>query len=422
MPVCASEIVFVFGKGQSAGPGNGIEYSPGNVMEMNRRLISATVILSLAMLALVGCSREDQPQTSDPPAPKIEGETISFPTNAPQLSAIAVEPAETRKLAVTHVTGRLYWNDERTVRIFTPVGGRVTSVLVDIGQNVTLNEPLAEIDSPDFGQTLAAARTAVGNLVAADKAFTRTKDLFAHGAAASKDVEAAEAAFRAAAAERDRALAQLANFGGTLESTNSIYLLRSKLSGVLVEKNINPGQELRPDMMLGNVPQTYNPIFVVSDPTTLWLQLDVAESDLPELQPGLPLRVTCAAFPGKVFDGTLEKIGAAMDSTTRTVKVRGVVNNPEKLLKAEMYVVVDIVKDTSQGTSAAVEVPARALFLRDNDYYLFVEKAPGQYQREKVRVGVEKDGKVPLFESVKAGQKVVTEGALLLQALVEPSS
>jgi len=393
-----------------------------NIFEMRKKPSSVGAVLFTSMVLIGGCSREARLQIADPPAPKIEGETISFPTNAPQLTAISVETAEPRRLAVNHVTGRLYWNDEKTVRVFTPVAGRVVSVLADIGQELLSNQPLAEIDSPDFGQTLAVARTAVGNLVAADKAFIRSQDLFAHGAAAAKDVEAAEATYRAAAAERDRALAQLGNFGGNLESTNSIYLLRSKLSGVLVEKNINPGQELRPDMMLGNVPQTYNPIFVVSDPTTLWLQLDVAESDLPELQPGLQLRVTCAAFPGKVFEGTLEKIGAAMDSSTRTVKVRGVVNNPEKLLKAEMYVVVDIVRDTGQGASAAVEVPARALFLRDNSYYLFVERAPGQYEREKVRVGVEKDGKVPLFESVKAGQKVVTEGALLLQALVEPSS
>jgi cobalt-zinc-cadmium efflux system membrane fusion protein len=376
----------------------------------------------LAALALAGCARRDTSQIPEPPAPVIEGDTVSFPTNAPQLAAIGVETAEPRELAVSHVTGRLYWNDEKTVRVFTPVGGRVTSVLADIGQNIVVGAPLAEIDSPDFGQALAAARTAVGNYAAADRAFTRAKELFAHGSAASKDVEAAEAAYDAALAERDRSLAQLANYGGNLESTNSTYLLRSPLAGVLVDKNINPGQELRPDMMLGNVPQTFNPLFTISDPTTLWLQVDVAETDLPSLQAGLPLRITSKAFPGRTFDGTLEKIGDALDPATRTVQVRGVVSNPDKMLKAEMYVLVDIVQDTSRAAGAGVEVPASALFLRDSDYYLFIENSPGQYQRQKVSVGEETDGKVPVVAGVTAGQKVVSEGALLLQALLEPSS
>ena len=132
-----------------------------------------------------------------------------------------------------------------------------------------------------------------------------------------------------------------------------------------MDKNINPGQELRPDMMLGNVPQTFNPLFTISDPTTLWLQVDVAETDLPSLQAGLPLRVTSKAFPDRTFDGTLEKIGDTLDPATRTVRVRGLVSNPDKLLKAEMYVLVDIVQDTSQArpTQASVESPgARAFF------------------------------------------------------------
>ena len=105
---------------------------------------------------------------------------------------------------VRHLTGRLYWNDDVTVRVFTPVAGRVSTVEADLGQLVSVGSTLAEIDSPDFGQALANARTAVGNLSVAEKAFTRTKELFAHGAAAQQDLESAEAADTAALAERDR--------------------------------------------------------------------------------------------------------------------------------------------------------------------------------------------------------------------------
>jgi cobalt-zinc-cadmium efflux system membrane fusion protein len=376
----------------------------------------------LAIVGLLGCNKEKPATVADLPEPKVDGDKVAFETNAPQLASITVQTAEPRKEAVTHVTGRLYWDDDTTVRIFTPVAGRVTKVEADIGDSISAGSPLAEIDSPDFAQALANARTSVGNLAAADKAFSRSKELLSHGAAAAKDVEAAEAAYLAALAERDRAEAVLANYGGSHASSNSVYVLRSPIAGVLVDRNINRGQELRADLMLANAPNLFAPSFVVSDPTKLWLQVDVAESDLLALQPGQHLEISSRAFPDKVFDGMVDRIGDNMDPTTRTVKVRGIVNNPGKLLKAEMYVLVDVVEDSSKVAQLGVEISSKALFMKGDDSYIFIEESPGAFERKQVRVGVEKDSKVPIYEGINPGQKVVTEGALLLQALVEPSS
>jgi cobalt-zinc-cadmium efflux system membrane fusion protein len=387
-----------------------------------RALVLLEILGLLAVVALIGC-RKEEPQPPGPPAPKVEGDSVSFPANAPQLASISAQPAQPRTLAVSHLTGRLCWNDDKTVRVFTPVSGRVTAIRADLGDAITAGAPLAEIDSPDFSQALANARTAAGNLAAADKAFTRSKELLQHQAAAQKDVEAAEAAYVAAAAERDRAESVLANYGGSDQSTNSIYILRSHLAGVLVEKNINPGQELRADLMLANAPNLFAPSFVISDPALLWLQLDVAEGDLAALQPGQQLRVySTNALPGRVFQGRIDKIADTLDPLTRTVKVRGVVNNPDKLLKAEMYVLADVLADPARTEQAGVEIPAKALFMKGDDSFVFIEESPGRFHRVRVKVGVEQDNKVPVLEGVSAGQKVVIEGALLLQALVEPAS
>jgi len=401
----------------------------------------------LAALALAGCGREQVSQTAEPPAPNVAGDEVAFAAGAPQLDSIAVETAQPRTVAIKHVTGRLYWNDETTVRIFTPVFGRVTKVLADIGDPVSVGTPLAELDSPDYALALANARTAVGNLMAADKALQRTKELLAHGAYAQKDLESAEAAYIAALAERDRAKSVLLNYGGgdqiyseleraladdrseaaagnytgTNDTLNSRYVVRSLLAGVLVDKSINPGQEIRPDFQLASFQPETTPLFTVSDPTKLWLQVDVAEADLPSLEPGQPLHVYSEAYPGRVFTGTVDKIGDTMDPATRTIKVRGVVANPDKLLKAEMYVTVDMVQATDKLAGAGVEIPASAIFTMDNQYYLFIETSPGHFKRQIVKVGTEQDGKIPVFDGITAGQKVVTEGALLLQSIVNPA-
>jgi cobalt-zinc-cadmium efflux system membrane fusion protein len=401
-------------------------------------------------LALSGCGKKEEASTPMIPQPMVSGNDVAFATNSPQLDSITVETAQPRTVAIKHVTGRLYWNDEKTVRIFTPILGRVTKVLADIGDTVAVNTPLAELDSPDYAQALANARTSVGNLMAADKALQRTKELLAHGAYAQKDLESAEAAYIAALAERDRAKAVLLNYGGgdqiyseleralaadrseataqhyagandMVNARNSRYVIRSPLAGVLVDKNINPGQETRPDFQLASFQPMVTPLFVVSDPTKLWLQVDVAETDLPSLESGQPLRVYSGTYPDKVFSGTVDKISDTLDPNTRTLKVRGVVANPDNRLKAEMYVTVDVVQATDKLANAGVEIPASAVFMIDAQYYLFVETEPGHFHRQTVKVGTEADGKIPVFAGISAGQRIVTEGALLLQSIVNPA-
>ena len=374
----------------------------------------------LALISVIGC-KQDQ-KAEETPGPKVEGDKVILAEGAPQKTSLSVETAEPRQVSITHLTGRLTWDDDATVRIFSPVAGRVGAVLGSLGQPVAAGAPLAKIDSPDFGQARADARKAAGDLQLAERTLNRERELFEHGAAAKKDVEAAEDAQTSAASERDRAAARLALYGGKDGSADEQYLLRTPLAGVLVDKNINPGQEVRADQMLANAPQLFAPLFVVSDPAKLWVQIDVSELDLAFVQPGQSLRIYTRAWPDKVFEGVLENIGSSLDPNTRTVKVRGVVNNSENLLKAEMYVMVDVMQDTTNAVQAGVEVSAQAIFMKNNDSYLFIEQSPGHYQRQKVIPGVEKDGKVPILEGVTAGQKVVTEGGLLLQALVDPAS
>ena len=373
----------------------------------------------LAIFAsLLGCHKEEN-KAADAPAPKVDGQKVFIPADAPQKTSLSVETAEPRKLAITHLTGRLVWNDDATVRIFTPVAGRVSAIVATLGQSLSAGAPLAKIDSPDFGQALADARKAASDLQLAEHTLARAKELQEHGAAPKKDVESAEDTYANAMAERDRALARLALYGGSEKSNDQQYVLRTPLDGVLVERNINPGQEVRADMMLANAPNLLAPLFVVTDPARLWVQLDVSESDIAALQPGQQLNLYARAYPDKVFTGTLDNIGNSLDPTTRTVKVRGVVDNADKLLKAEMYVTVDVTADAIKIAHSGVEISSKAVFIKDNQYYLFIETSPGEYQRQVVKLGTEQDGKVQIFDGVNAGQKVVTQGCLLLQALID---
>ena len=221
--------------------------------------------------------------------------------------------------------------------------------------------------------------------------------------------------------EKERATARLSLYGGTDGVIDQMYPLKTPLAGVVVEKNINPGQEVRPDQMLANAPQLFAPLFVISDPSKLWLQLDATELDIAALHAGQSLKIRTRAFPDQVFEGRLESIGTSLDPSTRTVRIRAEVENPGKLLKAEMYVSVDAIQNEPQMAQAGVDVSAKAVFLKDNQHYVFVENVPGQYERTIVKLGSENDGKVLIIDGIKPGQKVVVQGCLLLQSLLDSS-
>ena len=369
---------------------------------------------SLILMTLVaGCRHETNPETAGDP--KVTGENISFPSDSPQLASLELAPVESRAAASTQLSGRITWNDDVTVRIFTPFAGRIRKITADIGQTVDQNAPLAEVESPDFGQAQADARKAEGDLKLAEHSLARLRELFAHGAAAQKDVEAAEDAQIQAEAEHSRAVSRIAAYGANATSLDEIFVLQTPLAGIVVDKRVNPGQEIRPDQMLANIPEITDPLFVVSDPAHLWIQIDATEVDLPLLQSGCEFTFTSRAFPDEVFTGRVDKVSEFIDPYTRTIKVRGSVENPRRLLKAEMFVDVTL----PGGHTPNLSVPAAAVFLKGEKHFVFVQEKPGQFMRQEVAVSSEQAGRVLILNGLQAGQQVVTDGCVFLQQLME---
>ena len=364
-------------------------------------------------LLVIGC--DSSKQSTPPPSANVNGATVTIPTNSPQHAALTIDTVGTEQPVFVPLTGRLVWDDDATARVFTPFAGRVRKLLVEVNQPVTNGMALAQVQSPEFSQAQADARKAESDFRRVEQNLTRSRELFEHGAAPRKDVESAEADFASSRAEKERAVERLAIYGALTTSTNHDFLLPSPLDGVLVERNVTPGQEIRPDQMLANVPQYTAPLFIVSDPTKLWVWLDVTEAFLPLVHQGQELTIRSKAFPDQTFTGKLDLISDSLDPTTRTVRARGTVDNSARLLKAEQYVTVEI----PDAKPTSLQVPSKAVFLRDNQYYVFVDKGEGQFERQPVKAGSEREGKVSILEGLKEGQRLVTDGCLLLQSLMD---
>ena len=374
--------------------------------------------LMVAVGLASGCRRakssESGAQATASGEPKMESGQIVFPQGSKQLSHLHVEAAQTAQGVVLRFNGRLTWNDNFTARVFSPFAGRVVQVMPEIGESILTNAPLAIILSPDFGQAQAEARRAQTDRQLADRTATRLRELAAHGAAAVKDLSAAEADLSRAESEVLRTSGRLALYGANADSVDNTFTLRTAMAGVVVDRNLAPGQELRADQMLANSDRLAAPQFVITDPTHLWVQLDVSETDVSKLHPGQILHLHTGVQSDRVWDATVEVIGDALDPITRTARVRAAVANPDRRLKAEMLVSIESI---SAENSTAATVDVHAVFLQGEKYFLFTESAPGRFVRREVHVAPGLTGQVRVLDGLVPGERVVTDGAMLLEQI-----
>ena len=379
--------------------------------------MKASLFLTCAAagMLLAGC-KSDSHATAEAPEPQIQGNQVIFAPGSPQIASLVVEAASPCEGMAAKFNGRLTWDDSVTVRVFTPFAGRVMQIVAEPGQTVAAGARLATIASPDFNQSQADARKAISDETLAQRTLDRVKELFAHGASPKKDLDAAEADLERTRVERTRAEARLAFFGASAGTIDPAFELKAPLGGMVVEKNINPGQEVRPDQMLASAPQLFAPLFTITDPSRLWVFVDVEEGRLGSLKVGQHLKLETHSLPNLSFSAEVDNISEYLDPATRTARVRATVDNSRRLLKAEMLVSVSAESPSQQGLAQVVE---RALYLKGDRHYIFLEDEKGKYTRREVQPGSQQHGRITIVSGLKAGESVVTEGGLLLEQLLQ---
>jgi cobalt-zinc-cadmium efflux system membrane fusion protein len=368
------------------------------------RTRSCSVALAAALLC-AACSKTDVTPINDEPS--VSNETVRFPVESATARKIvtgAVGPAQ--DVTVSY-PARLAWDEDHTARVSPPLAGRIVQIIATPGRAVKANEPLAWLASPELGTAQAEAARASADLAQSERAVARAKDLVDAGVIARKDLEQAQTDLARAQAESTRSSIRLRSLGAG-GNVDQRFALRSPVSGIVVERNLNPGFESRPD-------QQAPPMFVVTDPTYLWCWIDAPERSASEFRVGQKIAIRSAAWPDTTFEGRVDHIADALDPAARTLKVRAQVRNPERRLKAEMYVTVSMARGAGKG----VDVPAKAVFLSDGKQQVFVRTGPSQFTRRSVTGVTVGDGRFAVQEGLAQGDEVVVDGALYLQQLMD---
>ena len=336
------------------------------------------------------------------PAPILHDGALQYATNDPQIALLKLVTALEARESVGEMAARLAWNEEKTQRVRSAFTGQVAAIVADLGQSVRPGQVLARLASAEFGAAQADAQRAEADLQLAEQVLRRRQALLELDVIARKEVEEAQAALLRAGAEAQRARARTRLYGAT-EQVDLDLGVRASIAGLIVERNISPGQEVRPD---GDAP----PLFVISDPTSLWLHLEAREADLPFLRPGSALQFEVPALQGRRFSAKVVVTGAQIDPQTRTVRVRALVDNPQRTLRSEMIATAFYVRRDP----GLIEIPADSVFLRGKQHAVFVSDRTGVYRLRAVEVARMGPDRVLLSSGLEAGEQVVAENGLLL--------
>jgi cobalt-zinc-cadmium efflux system membrane fusion protein len=347
------------------------------------------------------------------------GNRVIFPAGHPQLSRIRVAPVALAPVPEGEVVapGRVELDPGRVFRVALPVPGRISRVLVGLGDAVTAGQPLILLDSAEVSGVMSALRQASANLSQANATLaksqadlSRSRDLLADRAIAQKDVLAAEAtvaqskaAVEQAQASRDEALRRLQLLGLQPGAMDQRVTVKAPASGKVVEITAASG-DFRNDVT--------TPVMTIADQSTVWVAADVPEDRIRLIRVGEPVEISMPAFPGERLAGRVRRIGDALDPQTRTIKVRAELPNPSGRYKPEMFATIRYV----QHVLKLPVIPRGALLQQQDKNTVFLERSDGEFEEVPVTIAWQDEKRVAIRSGIQAGDRVVVDGATQLKA------
>jgi len=370
--------------------------------------VSRAVIAALAVTLVGGCSSGSDEDNNA--APVVANVRLTKAQRA-HIQLYTVLPVGYRQRV--QAPGTVDYDNNQATAVLSPFTGPVSRILVALGQPVAKGQPLALVGSGDYATAIGTYRKAVATAANARRLANADRDLAAHNGISAREAAQAQTDAASAEADRDAALQALLALGvdrATISkalagnpTAGAVATIRAPVSGIVVDKQITPGQLLQAGSTTA---------FTVANLSQVWVMAQIAPSDLASVHLGDAAEIDPGNGTG-LFHGTVQNIGASVDPNTRAVVARIVAPNPGDLLKKQMYVDVSI---QSGRVSTGLLVPVSAV-LRDDENlpFVYVALPDGSFARRQVTLGYRDSQNYDVTSGLQSGDKVVANGAIFLQ-------
>jgi cobalt-zinc-cadmium efflux system membrane fusion protein len=316
--------------------------------------------------------------------------------------------------------GQIATDDDLTTQVFSPYSGRVTQILVKAGDRVKAGQPLFRVQSAELAQGRGDLAAAEAQTKLAEANEARMHALYQTAGGALKDWRQSQADLAVAQATLQAVRDRLKVMGrtdaeivATDRAGGQVGAVASPISGVVTQRLIGVGQTL------GSVTNGgANPAMVVSDLSRVWLTANVREADSARVRLGEPLRVAVPALPGRVFTAKVDYVAPAIDPATHRLAVRAVVDNPDGLLKPQMFASFDLA--TGPGRSAVTAPEQAVIFEGDTARVWVARPADKTLELRQIKAGQVSDGQVEVLSGLNPGEWIVTSGSLFIDRAAKP--
>ncbi len=347
--------------------------------------------VALAMLALViqSCHHaEDEPKDE------------KFQVTDTLLQSLVIDTVkEASALSEISLTGSIAPDENKLVKIYPMVSGIAHNVKIQLGDVVSKGQTLAVLKSAEMAGYTKDYIAAEADVRSAKRTFESTSDLYKSGLASQKDLEQAQSDYQKAQAEIKRAV-DVVNIN---KSSNDGYLVKSPLSGFVIEKNLTDNEQVRADNSTN--------LFTIADLSDVFVLINVYESDISNVQVGDQVKITTLSFPDKVFTGKIDKIYDVLDPDNKVVKARVKIENPGNKLKPQMF--ANVLIKAKSGESLPVVNTRGLIFDNDKDYVVVVDgKAKVHIQQVEIAKRVE--DRAYIKAGLKPGDRIVGSRQLYL--------
>ena len=392
-----------------------------------RLRLRAMAPLCLTGLLLTGChakqseaAREAQeaPPSSAAVVPASGSGTVTVdkPAQFPLVYATLQQLYST-----LNATGSVNPDVSRELPVLSLANGRVVNLRVRLGDTVHKGQPIMDVQSPDVATAFGNYLKAVNDEHLTRITLDRDKLLFGKGAIAQTQLEIAENGEQDAAALLRASEQQLRILGVDKNKPSDTVTIYAPTSGVVISQNATASAAA------GVTYAGSTGSLTIADLSHVWIVCDVYENDLATIKLGEQADIRLSAFPGRVVKGTVSDIGAILDPSIRTAKVRIQVPNPDGSLRLGMFANATF---QSAKQSAAVVVPADAVLHLHDRAFVFqpagqtaagqAANGSGSFRTTEIKTGRALSGNsIEVLSGLNAGQPVVANALELQNAAVQ---
>ena len=320
--------------------------------------------------------------------------TVMISPEKQQLIGVSTGVVEKKPLVKTvRTVGVIAYDETNLSQVYSKIEGWIDKLYVNFtGKLVEKGQPLFTIYSPDL---LATQQEYLLAIKAKERLSASSIPEVRSGAVSLVEASKRRLALWDISENQIRELEEK----GEAQRTLTLY---APHSGFVIKKDAHHGMKIMPDKEL----------YTIADLSTVWVNVDIYESELPFVRLGQMAKVTLSYDPGATFNGKVSYIYPSVDEKTRTAKVRLELPNPGFKLKPDMYVNAEIKIDGGRHLA----VPEEAVLDSGMRKVVFIDKGNGHFEPKEIKLGAKMDGHYQVLSGLNEGERIVSSSAFLLDS------